>query len=142
MPELPDVAVYVECLERRLAGQTLRRVRIASPFVVRSFDPPIRAAEGRRVVGVRRLGKRIVFDLAAFTEAATRERHTLKRTLTDPRIFSGIGNAYSDEILHAAKLSPVRMCDALTAEEMARLYEATRATLVLWTDRLRREAGD
>ncbi len=217
MPELPDVTVYVEALRRRVGGQVLQGVRVASPFVVRTFDPPLSAAADRKVLEVSRLGKRIVFTLegglflvvhlmiagrlrwqergakipgklglAAFdfssgtlllTEAATKKRasihlarsldefrrggiepleatreqfeaalrsenHTLKRSLTDPRLFSGIGNAYSDEILHRAKLSPAQLTQKLSAEEAARLYQATRATLIDWTQRLRDEAGD
>lgn len=220
MPELPDVTVYVEALERHVAGRTLDGVRIGSPFVLRSVEPPIADAAGRAVTGVRRLGKRIVlplepdlflvihlmiagrlrwrprgaavprgrglaaFDfpggtllfteegrkhraglwlvrgeealaahdrggiepvgvtLDAFRAALTRERHTLKRTLTDPRIFSGIGNAYSDEILHAARLSPLQLATNLDDAEVARLHEATGRVLRDWTERLRREAGD
>jgi formamidopyrimidine-DNA glycosylase len=220
MPELPDVTVYVERLVPRVVGHRLERVRLASPFVLRSVDPPPAAAVGRTVRGVRRLGKRIVIalddqlflvvhlmiagrlhwkgraaqvprrrgllafdfssgtlllteagsrrraslhvvrgerslaafdqggievleaDVAAFRAALTRERHTLKRALTDPRILSGIGNAYSDEILHAARLSPVKMSQQLDDDEMARLYDAARQTLVDWTARLRAEAGD
>ena len=218
MPELPDVTVYVEALEARVKGEALRRVRLGSPFVLRSVDPPVAAAEGRTVTGVRRLGKRIVlalepdlflvihlmiagrlrwrppgtglpkgrglaaldFDpgtvlfteegkqhragfwlvrgeaalrahdpgglepleatLEAFREALTRERHTLKRALTDPRLFSGIGNAFSDEILHSAKLSPLQLTTNLSDEEVARLHAATRGTLATWTARLRAEA--
>ena len=220
MPELPDVSVYVEALEKRLLGQPLVKFRLTSPFVLRTFDPPPQALEGKQVRTVRRLGKRIVveFDgelflvihlmiagrfrwlapgakvpgklgLAAldfpngtlvlteagskrrasmhivrgaeavrahdpggievldcsldqFAEALTRERHTLKRTLTDPHVFSGIGNAYSDEILHRARLSPVQLTTNLGADEVERLWRATRETLVEWTDRLRAEAGD
>ncbi|HET9294556.1 MAG TPA: DNA-formamidopyrimidine glycosylase family protein [Gemmatimonadales bacterium] len=220
MPELPDITVYVEALERRVTGALLHQVRIASPFVLRSVDPPIGDAAGRRVVGVRRMGKRIVLELDAdrflilhlmiagrlrwrprgaavpkgrglaaldfavgtvlFTEegkqhraglwlvrgdaalaahdpggleplegsfeafraALTKERHTLKRALTDPQLFSGIGNAYSDEILHAARLSPLQLTTNLPDAEIARLYEAARRTLTEWTDRLRVEAGD
>ncbi len=220
MPELPDVVVYLERLEALIGGQVLERVRIASVFVVRSYDPPISALEGKRVVGFRRIGKRLVvelegdlflvihlmiagrlvlrdpgapipkrlglaaFDFAKttvlFTEAGTtkraslhvvrgqaalapfsrggvepleasleefavalaRESHTVKRSLTDPRLFSGIGNAYSDEILLRARLSPVKLTSRLTAEEIARLYDATRSTLLEWVDRLRREAGE
>ena len=220
MPELPDVTVYVEALERHVAGRTLDGVRIGSPFVLRSVEPPIADAAGRAVTGVRRLGKRIVlplepdlflvihlmiagrlrwrprgaavprgrglaaFDfpggtllfteegrkhraglwlvrgeealaahdrggieplgvtLDAFRAALTRERHTLKRTLTDPRIFSGIGTAYSDEILHAARLSPLQLATNLDDAEVARLHEATGRVLRDWTERLRREAGD
>jgi formamidopyrimidine-DNA glycosylase len=219
MPELPDVVVYVEHLERRLAGRTLQRVRLLNPFILRSVAPAIALAEGRRVTGVHRLGKRIVFELdgglflvlhlmiagrlrwlekdakppgrislAAFefengtlllTEAGTKrraslhlvegeaalaamdpgglevleaglddfaaqltkERHTLKRTLTDPHLFSGIGNAYSDEILHRAKLSPFAKTESLSKEDVKRLYDAARSILMEWTERLRREAG-
>jgi len=219
MPELPDVAVYVEHLESRLVGQALERVRLLNPFVLRSVTPPVAAAEGRKVTGVRRVGKRIVIALEGglflvlhlmiagrlrwmekmaklpgritlaafefsngmlvFTEAGTKRRaslhlvegeaalaamdpgglevldasaeefarrlrrdnHTLKRALTDPRLFSGIGNAYSDEILHRARLSPLAMTRSLSAEAVQRLHEAARAVLVEWTDRLRAEAG-
>ena len=217
MPELPDVTVYVESIAARVAGQPLRAVRVASPFVVRTFDPPLSAAAGRRVLEVRRLGKRVVFvlegglflvihlmiagrfrwleagakipgkvGLAALdfdsgtlllTEAATKKRasihlarsldefrrsgieplestlerfeaalrsenHTLKRALTDPRLFSGIGNAYSDEILHRAKLSPAQLTQKLSAGDVRVLFEATRAILTDWTVRLRDEARD
>lgn len=218
MPELPDVAVYLEALEARILGKTLEKIRIAKPFLLRTAVPPIRAAEGRKVVSLARLGKRLVFeleddlflvlhlmiagrlhwkeagvllkgryDLAAFdfaegsltlTEAGSKKRaalhlvqgrealaahdpgglevldatpedfaaaltarsHTVKRALTDPTIFSGIGNAYSDEILHAAQLSPVAMTQKLSEDEIARLYEATRATLMNWVQRLRDDA--
>jgi formamidopyrimidine-DNA glycosylase len=220
MPELPDVTVYAEALERRIAGRRLDEIRLISPFVLRTAVPPISAATGRRVAGVRRLGKRIVIELEGelflvlhlmiagrlrwqelgtkpptrstlatfdfetgllvFTEAGTRKRaslhlvegtaalaafdrggvelcdidaagfaarlraenHTLKRALTDPRLFSGIGNAYSDEILHRARLSPLTLTQKLTAEDAARMYESARAVLAQWTERLRREAGD
>jgi len=220
MPELPDITAYIEALESRIVGQTLERVRIPKPFLLRSVDPPISAASGKRVIGIRRMGKRIVleleddlflvihlmiagrlrwvpagakvpgkFGLAAFdfpngtlilteagskrraslwlvrgensleqfdrgglevldadikqfTERLIRENHTLKRSLTDPRLFSGIGNAYSDEILHRAKLSPVKHTNRLTSEEIKRLFDATRAILIEWTDRLRRESGN
>jgi len=221
MPELPDITVYIEALESRIVGQPLERIRIAKPFLLRSVDPPIGMANGKRVVGVRRIGKRIALDLeddlflvihlmiagrlrwvpagakvpgklglaafdfpngtlilteagskrraslwlvrgeasleqfqrgglevldasiAQFTEQLIKENHTLKRSLTDPRLFSGIGNAYSDEILHRAKLSPVKHTRRLSEEEIARLFDATRATLIEWTERLRREsAGD
>jgi formamidopyrimidine-DNA glycosylase len=220
VPELPDIVVYVERLGALVGGASLERVRLSSPFVLRTVDPPLQAVAGRRVREVRRLGKRVVIglegdlflvvhlmiagrlhwkapgaalprrhglcafdfgpgtlllteastrkraalhlcagaaalaaldrgglevlaaDLAAFREALLRERHTLKRALTDPRLFSGIGNAYSDEILHRARLSPVRLAQALDAAEAARLYEAARATLAEWTARLRREVGD
>jgi formamidopyrimidine-DNA glycosylase len=221
MPELPDITVYIEALASRITGQRLDRTRIAKPFLLRSVDPPISAAEGKSVIGLRRMGKRIVVeleddlflvihlmiagrlrwvpsgakvpgkiglaafdfpngtlilteagskrraslwlvrgeqsleqfergglevlhsDIAQFTDRLIRENHTLKRSLTDPRLFSGIGNAYSDEILHRAKLSPIRHTRKLTEEEFQRLFDATRATLVEWTERLRRESkGD
>ena len=219
MPELPDVTVYVERLEDRLSGQILERVRLLNPFLLRSVAPPISAAEGTRVIRVRRLGKRIVIalegglflvlhlmiagrlrwvgkdaklpgrislaalyfpdgtlvfteagtkrraslylvqgdealaamdpgglelaeaDLAAFSARLKRENHTLKRALTDPRLFSGIGNAYSDEILHRARLSPIALTASLSDSGLKRLYDATRAILAEWTDRLRKEAG-
>jgi len=219
MPELPDVTVYIEALEARIAGETLQRVRLASPFLLRSVDPPLSEASNRRVTGLRRLGKRIVIglegdiflmlhlmiagrlhwksagarppgkiglaafdfssgtlvlteagtkrraalylvrgdaglreqdpgglevldtDLASFNAALARENHTLKRAMTDPGILSGIGNAYSDEILHRAKLSPVKQTKQLSAEETARLFDATRATLLDWCDRIRTEAA-
>ncbi len=220
MPELPDIVVYIERLDARVRGQTLDKLRLASPFLVRSFDPPIRQAEGRVVAGFRRLGKRIVFelegdlllvlhlmiagrlrwrdrgapvpkklglaafdfpngtlllteassqkraslhlvrgeaglaahdrggaepleiDLAGFSAALTRENHTLKRALTDPRLLSGIGNAYSDEILHRARLSPVLRTAQLDDERIASLFAATQSTLRDWTARLRAEVGD
>jgi formamidopyrimidine-DNA glycosylase len=220
MPELPDVVTYIEALEPRVAGRTLERIRLSSPFVLRSVDPPIGSAGGKKVLGLRRMGKRIVFDLetdlflvlhlmiagrlrwkprgsavpgklglAAFdfssgtlllTEAGTkkraslhlvrgeealrahdpgglevlesdlrgfagalaRENHTLKRALTDPKLFSGIGNAYSDEILHRARLSPVKQTRHLDDEEIRRLFGATRETLTHWIARLREERGD
>jgi len=219
VPELPDIAVYIEHLEGRIAGQTLERVRLANPFLLRSVAPPIASAEGRKVQGTRRIGKRIVISLEGglflvlhlmiagrlrwlakgdklpvritlaafefpngtlvFTEAGTKRRaslhlvqgeaalaamnpggievsgatlgqfaerlrqenHTLKRALTDPRLFSGIGNAYSDEILHRARLSPFAQTASLSGEDVKRLYEASRATLAEWTERVRREAG-
>ena len=219
MPELPDVTVYIEALDARIAGETLQRVRLASPFLLRSVDPPLAEATNRKVIGLRRLGKRIVIglegdiflmlhlmiagrlhwrsagakppgkiglaafdfssgtlvlteagtkrraalylvrgeaglrehdpgglevldaDLAAFRAALARENHTLKRSLTDPGILSGIGNAYSDEILHRAKLSPVKQTRQLSSEEIARLFEATRATLLDWCDRIRAQAA-
>jgi formamidopyrimidine-DNA glycosylase len=219
MPELPDVVVYIEALQARILGATLDRVRVASPFLLRSVDPPPAAVAGRRVIGLRRIGKRIVIaldgelfvvlhlmiagrlhwkpagarvpgkiglaafdfssgtlilteagtkrraalhlargeaslgehdpgglevleaDLPAFRAALASENHTLKRALTDPGIFSGIGNAYSDEILHRARLSPVRQSRQLSDEETGRLFAATRATLLDWCERLRSEAG-
>ena len=212
--------VYIESLQSRVVGKLLQRIRLASPFLLRSVQPTIRDVENTRVLGLRRLGKRIVFclerelflilhlmiagrlhwkpagsripgklGLAAFdfpdgtltlTEAGTkkraalhiargentllrhdpgglevleaaagefraaltRENHTLKRALTDPRIFSGIGNAYSDEILHRAQLSPLKRTDQLREDEIARLHRAARQTLVEWTQRLREEAGE
>ena len=221
MPELPDIVVYLEALAPRVLGQPLERLRIANPFLVRTPEPPVSAVEGRRVTGLRRLGKRIVFaidgnlfivlhlmiagrlrwrdrgapipgkvglaafdfpagtailteagskrqaslhivsgadalsamdpgglevlasDLPTFAERLTRENHTLKRALTDPHIFSGIGNAYSDEILHAARLSPMKLTGSLGDEEVARLHDAAVRTLELWTARLRDElAGE
>jgi formamidopyrimidine-DNA glycosylase len=220
MPELPDIVVYLECLRPRLEGQLLERAQVVSPFLLRTFEPPLAAVEGRRVRGLRRLGKRIVVafeqdlflvlhlmiagrlhwkprgtklpckvGLAAFTfptgtlvltEAGSkrraalhvvrgetalashdpgglevleadeeqfraslcRENHTLKRALADPRLFSGIGNAYSDEILHRARLSPLALTQRLTDREFAILFEATRETLLNWTERLRQEVGD
>jgi formamidopyrimidine-DNA glycosylase len=219
MPELPDVTVYVELIAAKTVGKKIERARIASPFVVRSVDPPIRDVEGKTVQNVRRIGKRIAIGLeddlwvvihlmiagrfkwlkpgakipgrlglAAFdfengtlllTEAGTqrrasitvvrgndalndidrggveplevdeetfamqliRENHTLKRSFTDPTLFSGIGNAYSDEIFHRARISPIKLTSRLEPEEIARLYNATREVLVEWTDRLRKEAG-
>ena len=220
VPELPDVTVYVERLAARCVGQPLERVRVVGISLLRSVDPPLSAAEGRRVLGVRRLGKRIVFALegdlflivhlmiagrfrwrergargagknvmATFdfptgtlilTEASTQKRtslylvrgeaalaehdpgglevleasleefrarllaenRTMKRALTDPHILSGIGNAYSDEILHRARLSPVTLTSRLSDEELERLYTATRETLELWTARLREQTGE
>jgi formamidopyrimidine-DNA glycosylase len=218
VPELPDIAAYMEALESRVMGRTLERVRLGNPFLLRTLEPPLKSAEGRVVCGLCRIGKRIAMgvegdvwlvlhlmiagrlhwrptqpklggrqnlaafdfthgsltlteagsqrraslhvvrgeeglrsldpggidvfatDLAAFRESLTFENHTLKRALTDPRTFSGIGNAYSDEILHAARLSPIAQTRKLTAEEIARLHAATRETLTRWLDRLRAEA--
>jgi formamidopyrimidine-DNA glycosylase len=220
MPELPDITVYVEALQRFVAGQTLQEIRLKTPFLLRTVDPPLTELVDKRVLDVERLGKRIVLRmendlfmvlhlmiagrlhwkplgakpagrsaLAEFefsngvltlTEAGTKRRaslylvrgrealaehsrgglevldasaeqfaerlrsesHTIKRSLTDPRLFSGIGNAYSDEILHRARLSPVKLTGRLTDEEIARLFAATHSTLVEWTDRLRAEAAD
>jgi formamidopyrimidine-DNA glycosylase len=220
MPELPDITVYVEALRSRVAGCVLERVRIVSPFLMRTFEPPIEQTEGQTVADVRRLGKRIVLsmandlrivihlmiagrlrwmeqgakppgkiglaafdfssgtlllteasptkrtslhvvrggaglrpldpgglevlgtDPAAFAAALRRESHTLKRSLTDPRLFSGIGNAYSDEILHAARLSPIALTGKLTDAEIHRLYTATQSTLTHWIGELRRQFGD
>jgi len=244
MPELPDIVVYLEALGPRVVGRPLEALRIPSPFLLRTVDPPVADMTGRVVRALGRLGKRIVFrldddyfialhlmiagrlrwkpvltprpplrnavltprpplrnaergregvraggaiaafdfshgtllvteaskkhraslhlvrgdaalaaldrgglevleaDLSAFRVALARERHTLKRALTDPRLFSGIGNAYSDEILHAARLSPLQLTSRLTDEEAERLYRATVATLMAWIERLRRETGD
>ena len=218
MPELPDVVAYLAALEPRVLEKRLVGVRLGSPFLLRTFEPPITAVAGKKVVGLRRLGKRIVFDLeddlhlvlhlmvagrlhwktsvpglasrtslaafdfadgtlllteagskkraslhlvrgegaladhargglevldadlAAFRAALTRENHTLKRALTDPRLFSGIGNAYSDEILHRARLSPAKLTSRLTEPEIARLFDAVRGSLSEWTDRLTAQA--
>lgn len=220
MPELPDILLYLHALRPRIVNRRLERVRIASPFLVRTVDPPVSALEGRSVRDLERIGKRVVwaFDdeiycvihlmiagrfrwkppgaaipgrlgLAAFdfpegtlllTEAGAKKRaslqvvrgrdalgaldpggidpltigshefaarlrqgnHTLKRALTDPRLFSGIGNAYSDEILHAARMSPLQLTSRLTSEQIVALHEATKATLTGWTARLTAEAGD
>ncbi len=220
MPELLDITVYVEALERRIVGQRLEGVRVNNPFLVRTFEPPLEAAHGKTVCQLRRLGKRIAIglddelwlvlhlmiagrlhwkprgarvlgklNLAAFdfpegslllTEAGTRRRaslhllcgdaalreqdpggleilattldrfqtilrqqnHTLKRALTDPHLFSGIGNAYSDEILHRAQLSPLALTQKLSEDDIGRLFDATQCVLREWTDRLRLEAGD
>jgi len=221
VPELPDVVVYVEALRARIEGRVLQRVRLRSPFVLRSVSPSIDEIAGQTVRGIRRLGKRIVLafdaeiflvihlmiagrlrwrdsgaklglgpkivqasfefsdgtlflteagskkrasirlvsgepalaaldpggvepleiDVETFRAALTRDSHTLKRALTDPHLFSGIGNAYSDEILHAARLSPLRLTRSLTAEEVERLHGATRATLLTSIDHLRRDVG-
>jgi len=219
MPEFPDVTVYIEALTERVLNQPIQKIRIGSPFVLRSFEPPLSAAEGKKVLALRRVGKRIVFELeddlflivhlmiagrfhwkpkgakiarkygqaafdfphgtlllteagtkkrasihlvrgeaalrehdpgglevleatlAQFREALTSENHTLKRSLTDPHLFSGIGNAYSDEILHRAKLSPIRLTRQMTAVEIERLYHAVRESLVEWVERLRKERG-
>jgi formamidopyrimidine-DNA glycosylase len=219
MPELPDITIYIEALEARLLNQPLEKIRIASPFLLRSVEPPIRAAEGKKVLGVHRIGKRIVLeldddlflvfhlmitgrfhwkkrgiavprkyghgafdfpagtllltemgvkkraslhlvkgrdnlsdhdpkgleifdvDLASFRGAITRENHTLKRTLTDPHVFSGIGNAYSDEILHRAKLSPVKQTKQLSDAEIETLFHATKDCLSEWIERLRKDTG-
>lgn len=220
MPELPDITIYLDALAPRVLQQPLDRLRIGNPFVVRTIEPPVSAVEGRRVIALRRLGKRIVFvldcdlfivlhlmiagrlrwrergatipgkvglaafdfptgtailteqgarrqasihlisggenlasldpgglevlgsDLAEFAERLTRENHTLKRALTDPHIFSGIGNAYSDEILHAAKMSPMTLTSNLTDAEIARLHDAAVRTLESWIARLRDETGE
>jgi len=220
MPELPDIVVYLDALRPRIAGQVLQRARLASPFLLRSVDPPLDEAQGKRVLNLRRLGKRIVWvmeadlflvfhlmiagrlhwkeagakvpgkvglaafdfpagslvlteagtkkraalyvvrgeaalqahnsgglevleaDEAAFRAALMRENHTLKRALTDPHLFSGIGNAFSDEILHRARLSPLTWTHRLKDDQVGQLFRATRATLHEWVDRLREQTGD
>jgi formamidopyrimidine-DNA glycosylase len=220
MPELPDITVYIESLRPRIQGHRLLQVDLASPFLLRTVDPPVLAVLGLEVRDISRLGKRIVLhmegelflvlhlmiagrlhwkerdaklarkvglaafrfahgavtlteagskkraslhvvrgmreleqhnpggvevfeaDLDAFASALTRENHTLKRALTDPQLFSGIGNAYSDEILHAARLSPLAQTKRLEPDEVARLYEATKTTLAEWTERLRWQTGE
>ncbi|MFL5242644.1 MAG: Fpg/Nei family DNA glycosylase [Gemmataceae bacterium] len=220
MPEIPDIVVYIERLIPRIKDRVLEKVLLASPFLLRTVDPPISDLQGRTVQNLHRLGKRIVLafeddlflvfhlmiagrlhwkppdaklpgkvglaafrfphgtltlteagtkkraslhvvrgsaplrahnpgglevldaDLASFRAALLRENHTLKRALTDPHLFSGIGNAYSDEILHAARLSPLAWTTRLSDEETARLFDATKTTLLEWTERLRQEAGD
>jgi formamidopyrimidine-DNA glycosylase len=216
LPELPDLTVYLESLEARIANRRLLRIVVLNPFVLRTALPPIGAAEGKSVRTLGRLGKRIVIgledelylvlhlmvagrlrwddkaprkialalfefengtltfteagtkrraslhlvqgraaldamnpggievldsDLQAFRSVLARENHTLKRTLTDPRLFAGIGNAYSDEILHRARLSPLAMTKALSEDEIGRLYTATREVLGEWTERLRAQTG-
>jgi formamidopyrimidine-DNA glycosylase len=218
VPELPDISAYISALEPRVLGQTLERVRLASVFLLRTVDPPLASVEGRTVVALRRIGKRVgigldgnlwlvlhlmiagrlhwrpagaklsgrqhlagfdfphgtlvlteagskrraslyvlrgeealkdidpggveIFatDLEGFREALSAENRTLKRALTDPRVISGVGNAYSDEILHAAQLSPITQTHKLKPEEWERLFEATRATLGMWVERLGDEA--
>lgn len=220
MPELPDIVVYIEALERRILDQRLLHTRIAHPFLLRTAEPPVSAAENKRVLELRRIGKRIAIglegelwllvhlmiagrlhwrkpgallrgkrdlaafdfpngslvltesgtkkqaslhiahgqealrafdpggidvlqsDLETFSAALTRANHTLKRALTDPHLFSGIGNAYSDEILFRARLSPVALTRRLTSEEIKGLYHAAQDTLLEWIDNLRRETGD
>ena len=220
MPELPDISAYITALESRIMGQTLQRIRLASPFLLRTAQPPLASAEGTRAQELRRIGKRIAIgvenglwlvlhlmiagrlhwrardaklagrqSLAAFdfpngslvlTEAGTKHRaslhlvsgedalrffdaggidvfavdldsfravlsaenHTLKRALTDPRLLSGVGNAYSDEILHAAQLSPIMLTNKLAPEEWVRLFGATRQTLQMWITRLQSEAQE
>jgi formamidopyrimidine-DNA glycosylase len=226
MPELPDVAVYVDALRSHVEGRRLLTIGLRSPFVLRSVDPPLSAVYGQMIAGIRRMGKRIVLEfkvpsepepvflvvhlmiagrlrwrgpgaklglgprsvlarfefehgtivfteagskkrasmqlvrgdaalraldpgglepldapLGEFRDALMREQHTLKRALTDPRLFSGIGNAYSDEILHAARLSPLKLTRALSEEEVGRLHAAARSTLAAWIARLREETG-
>lgn len=220
MPELPDITIYVERLADKVQGRVLKHVRVLNPFLLRTAVPPLAQAEGHRIVGIERLGKRVVLalengfflvihlmvagrlrwllpggkppgkislavfefehgsmvlteagskrraslhvvadrsaltamdpggidamtsTLAMFTERLVLENHTMKKVLTDPRLFSGIGNAYSDEILHRAQLSPVALSKALKPDQIQRLFDATREVLTEWTDRLRHEAGD
>lgn len=220
MPELPDIVVYIEALQRRVEGKVLEKFRVASPALLRTFDPPYRAVEGKTVLGFRRIGKRIVFVLSddlflvlhlmvagrlqwkpasspipkrvgmaaldfadgtillteqgtkkrsgiwviqgaerlaeedrggaepmevtreEFASILTRENRTLKRALTDPRLFSGIGNAYSDEILWEAELSPVALTRRLDDAEVSRLFAAMRDSLERWTEVLRTEVGE
>ena len=214
MPELPDIAVYLEALKRRVEGARLLKVRLLNPFLLRTAVPPIANAEGKKVTGLRRMGKRIVLALEddlflvihlmiagrlqwdskrkglavlefdtgnlTLTEAGTKRRaslhlvqgeaalaamdpggidvfsadyetfrsrlrsgnHTVKRALTDPHLFSGIGNAYSDEILHRAKMSPFAMTSQLSDQAVRSLHEATKQTLKQWTEALRRQTGD
>ena len=220
MPELPDIAAYIRALGARIVGQPLQQVRLASPFLLRTIDPPLSSLEGRKVVELRRIGKRIAIgfedelwlvlhlmiagrlrwraagaklagrnqlaaldfpqgslvlteagakrraslhvlkgaealeaidpggidvfatDLEGFRAALCAENRTLKRALTDPRIVSGIGNAYSDEILHAAQLSPIALTQKLSSDEWKQLFLATRSTLQRWTDQLAREAAE
>ena len=221
MPELPDITIYIEHLESRIVGQTLEKLEIAKPFVLRTFDPPVFEVVGTTVRGVRRMGKRIVLEmdgerfivihlmiagrlkwrapaaklppkgsilaklvfatgvlvlteagttrrasihlvrgedalrqfdrgglevlsasLAEFSSRLRSENHTLKRALADPRLFSGIGNAYSDEILHRARLSPVMLTRRIRDDEIERLFDATKSTLAEWTSRLREDAGE
>ena len=220
MPELPDIVNYIEHLATHILGKPIVAVEISNPFVLRSVTPPIASVVGRKVVDLRRMGKRVVLgveedlfivihlmiagrlrwrppgkrlpgkltlaafsfsdgtlflseagstrrasvyvvsgedalsqfdrgglevldaDLRAFSERLRSENHTLKRSLTDPRLFSGIGNSYSDEILHRARLSPLALTSRLSGEEIERLFDATRSTLLEWTARLRKETGD
>jgi formamidopyrimidine-DNA glycosylase len=220
MPELPDIVVYIEALERRILGRVLQRIQIASPFLLRTANPPLDSALGHTVTALRRIGKRIAIgldndlwlvfhlmiagrlhwgqrrttpggkrvlaafdfdsgtltlteagskkraslhlvaseaalaqldpggidvlsaDLAQFQSVLTSANHTLKRSLTDPHLFSGIGNAYSDEILHHARLSPLTLTQRMSPEEIHRLYDSVRHTLTHWTQKLRDAAGD
>jgi formamidopyrimidine-DNA glycosylase len=220
MPELPDILLYLRALAPRIVGHRVTGVRLASPFLLRSIDPPLPTIEGRTIVGLQRLGKRVVIEaegdlflvfhlmiagrfrwrpagtkvpgkvgllaldfahgtlilteagtkrqaslfvvrgrealaqhnpgglevgeatLSEFQAALQRDNHTLKRALTDPHLFSGIGNAYSDEILHAARLSPFKQTASLTDDEVRRLYDTTRLTLAQWTARLQDETGE
>ena len=164
MPELPDVTIYVEAIAARTLGHTLRHVRIISPFVLRTFEPPVEAAEGRQVENVGRLGKRIVLSLTGDLHLvfhlmiagrfrwqrpnakppgkivlATFAWHAAQLSERNPGLFDGIGNAYSDEILHAARLSPIALTHRLSEDEAMQLWEATRVTLERWIVSLREE---
>ena len=220
MPELPDILLYLHALRPRVAGRRVKGIRLASPFLLRSIDPPLESITGRRIVGLHRLGKRVIFEAEGelflvfhlmiagrfrwkekgaaipgkvgllaidfehgtllLTEAGTKrqaslhvvsgrdalvrhdpgglevldatfgqfaaalveENHTVKRALTDPRLFSGIGNAYSDEILHAARMSPFKQTRTLSEDDVHRLFDAARITLARWVARLQEEAGE
>jgi formamidopyrimidine-DNA glycosylase len=220
MPELPDILLYLHALRARIVGHVVEHIRLTSPFLLRSIDPPLESVAGKRIVDLQRLGKRVVLEaegelflvfhlmiagrfrwkpkgakvpgkvgllaidldngtllmteagtkrqaslhvvrgraalaqhepggvqvleitLPQFAEALQAENHTLKRALTDPHVFSGIGNAYSDEILHAAKLSPFKQTQSLPDAEVRQLFDATRSTLTAWIERLRQQAGD
>jgi formamidopyrimidine-DNA glycosylase len=220
MPELPDILLYLHALRPRIVKQQVKRARLVSPFLLRSVDPPLASIEGRPVIDVHRLGKRVIMefeqelflvfhlmiagrfawkapgaaipgkvgllaldfehgtlilteagtkrraslhvvrgheslsqhdpgglevmeaDFATFSKTLRRKNHTLKRALTDPHVFSGIGNAYSDEILHAARMSPFKQTATMTEHDVRRIYDATRGTLAAWTERLRDEVGD
>lgn len=134
-----DIVIYIEALQRRIEGQTLDAVRVLHPFLVRTFQPSLTEAEGKRVLSLERMGKRSAKD---FGKVLTQRNHTLKRALCDPTLFSGIGNAYSDEILFRAALSPLKLTQKLKTEEIRRLFEATVETLNEWTELLRQEVGE
>jgi formamidopyrimidine-DNA glycosylase len=141
MPELPDIVVDIESLEKRIGGQAPEGIRLLSPCVLRSVEPPNQEAVGRRLAGLRRLGERMASDLETFRARLRQERHTLKRALTTPRLNSGVGNVDSDEILHRARLLSFMRSDRLTDGESPRLFEAGRQALSLWVRRLREESG-
>src|SRR5207245_925765 len=128
MPELPDIVLYLEALQPRIQGQTLERIRLANPFLLRSALPPIQEAEGKTILDPCGLYV-LELDHSQFREILQRTNHTLKRALTDPRLLSGIGNAYSDEILHSARLSPLMLTRSLSDTASIRLFHATRQTL-------------
>jgi formamidopyrimidine-DNA glycosylase len=164
MPELPDIVIYLERLAPIVLGNSLESIRLASPFLLRTVDPPLSDATNTLLLTEASAKKRaslrlvrgaadlaaldpgglevLTADLPAFRAALARETHTLKRALTDPRLFSGIGNAYSDEILHRARLSPFKRSTELTDDETERLFAATQATLREWTERLRAAVGE